>query len=166
MTQPKIQARTTMYKGIRMRSRLEADFAGFLDRSGAEWEYEPLCFAGPDGQWLPDFRVTYNEDRIYFEIKPESLLEGDVDAVLTQMTVAWLTEPGAILQLMVWVYDDPSSSYTFMGFPPGKGESFTWWCGQGSAEMTAWPGMGQLEQAIEEVRREREAAEQDGPESS
>ena len=22
------------------------------------WEYEPTCFAGPDGQWLPDFRVA------------------------------------------------------------------------------------------------------------
>ena len=26
-----IKARTTMYRGIKMRSRLEADFAGFLD---------------------------------------------------------------------------------------------------------------------------------------
>ena len=122
MTQPKIQARTTMYKGIKMRSRLEADFASFLDRSGAEWEYEPICFAGPGGQWLPDFRVAHNEDRIYFEIKPESLPRRRRRCESsTQMTVAWLTEPGAILQLMIWVYGDPASSYTFMGISGPQG---------------------------------------------
>lgn len=28
-----------------------------LDRQGWEWAYEPDCFAGEGGQWLPDFRV-------------------------------------------------------------------------------------------------------------
>ena len=71
-----IKARTTMYKGIKMRSRLEADFAAFLDQSDADWDYEPFCFAGPDGQWLPDFLVILNGHRIYIEVKPESL-DGD-----------------------------------------------------------------------------------------
>jgi hypothetical protein len=90
-----IKARPTLYKGIRMRSRLEADFAAFLDNTGAEWEYEPTCFAGPGGQWLPDFRVRRDGYNVYFEVKPDSLeIEDDViDPILERMKVAWLTDP-------------------------------------------------------------------------
>src|ERR1035441_10336982 len=104
-----IKARTTMYRGIKMRSRLEADFAGFLDRSGVEWDYEKPCFAGPDGQWLPDFRLPGAEVPVYFEIKPRSLLSDedfDVDTILERMSVAWLTDPAAILQLKFWAWGD------------------------------------------------------------
>ena len=52
---PNIPARRTVYKGIEMRYRLEADYASALDRDDQPWKYEPKCFAGPDGQWLPDF---------------------------------------------------------------------------------------------------------------
>ncbi|WP_067483806.1 hypothetical protein [Actinomadura hibisca] len=78
MSKP-LKARPTMYKNIRMRSRLEAGFAAWLDNSGLVWEYEPCAFATQEGQYLPDFRVT---DMVatwlpapvtaYIEVKPES----------------------------------------------------------------------------------------------
>lgn len=105
-----IKARPTLYKGIRMRSRLEASFAAALDHHGLSWEYEPTCFAGPDGQWLPDFRLTTWED-CYIEVKPPSLLTGDaqdrisdISKILTQMSVAWLSEPETPIELVVWKY--------------------------------------------------------------
>ena len=41
----------TMYRGIRMRSRLEAKWAYFMDGLGWKWEYEPIDLNG----WIPDF---------------------------------------------------------------------------------------------------------------
>ena len=54
------KARPTIYKGIHMRSRLEATFAQHLDHSdcGRHWRYEPECFADETGQYLPDFYAT------------------------------------------------------------------------------------------------------------
>lgn len=48
-------ARPTIHNGIQMRSRLEAGFAQWCDRSHIEWEYEPHALSGDGGQWLPDF---------------------------------------------------------------------------------------------------------------
>lgn len=78
MTKP-IKARPTVYKGIRMRSRLEAGFATWLDENDFEWEYEPCAFATERGQYLPDFRlrnvfVTWAPEpvTVYIEVKPDS----------------------------------------------------------------------------------------------
>lgn len=157
----KIKARTTMYKGIQMRSRLEADFASFLDRTDAEWEYEPVCFAGPDGQWLPDFRISRRGQRSYVEVKPESLLDGDIDQTLEQMSVAWLTEPDVILELAIWRFGEPHRSVFFTGKPQDEDDDFVWWFGEGPGPSYAWLGMGQLEQAIEQVRQEKADAAQE-----
>lgn len=51
-------ARPTVYRGVRMRSRLEAQFAQVLDKAQFEWEYEPECYADQTGQYLPDFKVS------------------------------------------------------------------------------------------------------------
>lgn len=69
----RLKARPTLYRGIQMRSRNEAGFAQWLDRHFWNWEYEPDCFADPTGQYLPDFRVLFNErpgSGIYVEVKP------------------------------------------------------------------------------------------------
>lgn len=56
---PPLKARPTTYKGVRMRSRLEAGFAAWLDDAGVEWQYEPECYSAPElGQWLPDFLIS------------------------------------------------------------------------------------------------------------
>lgn len=142
-----------MYNGIKMRSRLEADFAAFLDRSGADWEYEPVCFAGPHSQWLPDFRITENEKRIYVEVKPASLLGEQIDPTLERMTVAWLTEPTAILHLALWPFGEPVRSVNIMGIPHEDGDADDepiWWHSEGAGETIAWPGMGQLARWIDD----------------
>lgn len=52
-----LRARPTTYKGVKMRSRLEAGYAQWLDRWDFTWEYEPECFASERWQYLPDFLV-------------------------------------------------------------------------------------------------------------
>jgi hypothetical protein len=153
---PAIPARPTVYKGIKMRSRLEADYASALDRDGETWEYEPTCFAGPDGQWLPDFRV--GQYGAYVEIKPAYLIEWDgpeprdtwnrVDEILERMTVAWLSEPDAILQLIFWTYgaeqvEAPLSILAAHGHGP--------WVINTASTLDLpllWPGMGQYDAAV------------------
>lgn len=73
-----IPARPTVYKGIKMRSRLEAGFARWLDSwPFLRWQYEPCAFGSTKGQYLPDFvaegfRCAWQDGihRFYFEVKP------------------------------------------------------------------------------------------------
>lgn len=111
MTEASTRARPTLYKGIRMRSRLEADYARYLDAGPGEWKYEPVCFAGPAGQWLPDFWFSCEKiPSAYVEVKPLAWLsplagetERDhqlrIDELLLRMTMAWHSEPDATLFL-------------------------------------------------------------------
>lgn len=152
MSKIHIPARPTVYKGIQMRSRLEADYASALDRDGETWEYEPTCFAGPDGQWLPDFRIGY--DGIYVEVKPAYLIARDtsdildvydrVDKILRQMTVAWLSEPQAAIQLIFWEYgrEQVEAPLSIMG-TPGAPSWLTYTPGTLDLPLL-WPGMGQM----------------------
>jgi hypothetical protein len=49
----RIKAVPTVYRGIRMRSRLEARWAAFFDLCNWRWRYEPYLLPG----WLPDFEL-------------------------------------------------------------------------------------------------------------
>lgn len=123
-----IKARPTLYRGIQMRSRLEADYAASLDRGEVEWEYEPVCFGGPDGQWLPDFRILRHGSVAYIEVKPRTLPDDQWEAILTRMTVAWLTDPRAYLNLVLWSYGDPARHISFVGLPAHAAQDgITWW---------------------------------------
>lgn len=148
-----IKARPTLYKGIQMRSRLEADYAAHLDQTSDTWEYEPTCFAGPGGQWLPDFRVPGSRTTILQEIKPASLLkpragEGEygaicrMDPILKRMTVAWESEPEACLELVFWTYGAQEPDVLVIGLP-----GLPWQACAGSSLLLMWPGMGQLADA-------------------
>jgi len=104
--------RPTIYKGIRMRSRLEADFARWLDGPigkqffHAPWKYEPQCFANEDGQYLPDFGLTRADGKhLYLEIKPENFPRTDALNVLPQMEIIRESEPEADLGLIFWTYE-------------------------------------------------------------
>lgn len=67
-----IKARPTIYKGIQMRSRLEAEYAQHLDAQGLDWKYEPMCYASHAGQYLPDFEVQQPySGRSFVEVKPD-----------------------------------------------------------------------------------------------
>lgn len=73
-----MKARPTVYNGVKMRSRLEAGFAAWLDSEGHGWDYEPHAMATPEhGQWLPDFVIHKVLDEwhavireVYVEVKP------------------------------------------------------------------------------------------------
>lgn len=48
----------TVYRGVRLKSRLEADATFLLDRLDLSWEYEPQSFLLPNGtHYMPDFWV-------------------------------------------------------------------------------------------------------------
>lgn len=121
MTQ--LKARPTTYKGVEMRSRLEAGFAAWLDGHKVEWEYEPRAFASGAGQYLPDFRVqgvldvrSRSERPAYVEVKPRQPDPGSLTdaircqaddpmsqmaAIARKMAVIWESEPDALL-LLAW----------------------------------------------------------------
>lgn len=60
----KVEAKQTVYAGIRFRSQLEATWAAFFDEFGWAWRYEPEDRAHPG--WLPDFEVC----GVLAEVKP------------------------------------------------------------------------------------------------
>jgi len=148
-----IKARPTLYKGIQMRSRLEADYAAYLDRTGAgDWDYEPECFAGPRGQWLPDFRRNFPETGgayvEYVEVKPARILadslESDdlkpVEDILWRMTQAWWSNQRAILVLDFWEYGNAEPMATIVG-TISKYSDHGWELRAPSlADALIWPG--------------------------
>lgn len=91
-----LTARETHYKGIKMRSRLEATFAAACDRKALTWTYEPRCYASDAGQWLPDFEITYDGRSCFVDVKPPT---GDWAWFLPRMEIAWQSEPDAVLML-------------------------------------------------------------------
>lgn len=86
-------ARPTTYNGIRMRSRLEARFAAFLDRTRWDWDYEPRAFASESGQYLPDFVLNLPLP-VYLEVRGQ---EPDMAAALERMRIIHKSEPKALL---------------------------------------------------------------------
>lgn len=89
-----INAKPITYRGIAMRSKLEAEFAWYLDECEFTWEYEPRIF-GPVGEgYMPDFYIQENGDRCYVEVKPT--LER-ANAAKDRMKVIWKSDPDAIL---------------------------------------------------------------------
>jgi hypothetical protein len=102
-----MKARPTIYRGVRMRSRLEAKVAAWLDAQRLRWEYEPDCYGDQDGQYLPDFRLSVvyalgRRRRLYVEVKPAQQGPGEgrpveVWAELAAMRPIWGSEPDAML---------------------------------------------------------------------
>lgn len=91
-----IPARPTIYRGIRMRSRLEALWAAELDLVyPGRWQYEPICFADGFGQYLPDFGLDMGTP-VYIEVKPPGI---DPAGQLARMSPIWASEPEAELWL-------------------------------------------------------------------
>jgi hypothetical protein len=131
-----------------IRSRLAADYAGYLDRHGTTWEYEPERFTGDGLQWCPDFHETKDNRDALVEIQPDSLLdrkygvhnEAQIDEILTRMSVAWLSRPDAWLELVFWscgaskatmrICAERGMPWIIYGLYPGL--------------HPLWPGMGQF----------------------
>lgn len=124
-----LRARPTIYAGIKMRSRLEASFAAILDRYQLQWEYEPMCYASPRGQYLPDFRVhslfapygpecDVRDVPCFIEVKP---YVEDERILQRRMEIIWATEPRAELML---VFGDDREMYVAHGY---EGDGGAWY---------------------------------------
>jgi hypothetical protein len=99
-----MKARPTFYRGIRMRSRLEAHVARWLDThpNPLPWEYEPVCFAGTIGQYLPDFVLHHPTFDSYIEVKPLTVSEEELEDTMRRMPVIWESQPRALLAIQLW----------------------------------------------------------------
>ena len=98
-----LQPRPTTYKGVHMRSRLEAVHAQWLDCHAIRWAYEPECFADETGQYLPDFELLSDHPgRDFVEVKPNAEA---AQQSLPNMHRILSTHPDALLFAMVNVGD-------------------------------------------------------------
>ena len=124
----RLAARPTTYKGIAMRSRLEARYAAWLDKLHMRWEYEPRAFADATRQYLPDFLIhdvviLGSPRRLYVDVKPtEAHATGPLRH---RMAVIWESDPDCFLAV-----EAPDSS-TLLMFPPclkafDNGARFVW----------------------------------------
>lgn len=136
----KYQARPTVYRGIRMRSRTEAQFAVWLDSlvaaaPGCSWEYEPYAFGSPRGQYLPDFHLTLGPEimpepsSVYIEVKGIVTSPQDLLTIQTKMEIIWDSEPDCELWIMVrdgrvWGRDQEMPSWAFRP-PPSELSEWT-----------------------------------------
>ena len=86
---------------------MEAEYAADLDRcipteslTLVRWDYEPVCFAGVGGQYLPDFRIDFRAahglHRVYVEVKP---VIDDPEPLMRRMEIIWESEPDVQLTL-------------------------------------------------------------------
>ncbi len=88
-TQKSIVAIPTVYKGIQLKSRMEAQCAYLFDKLGWAWEYEPKSFLLPNGLayrpdfWLPQ-QKTFFECRGYKSDKGFKQISGFASFVRTQ----------------------------------------------------------------------------------
>lgn len=132
-----ITGRTTLYRGIKMRSRLEADFARFLDQGSGKWQYEPECFADETGQYLPDFliesgvAVTTADGTsaplrpLYVDVKPLSFSYTEGIALSKRMEIIWSTYPDVALQVSWREYGVDKNRASLFTF--GKGHTWDYW---------------------------------------
>jgi hypothetical protein len=85
--------RPTIYNGIRMRSRLEAEFARWLEINGpGRWTYEPEAYSNINGTYLPDFAIDGYQ---FAEVKPANHTEWD--ATFRKMHIILSSVPDAVL---------------------------------------------------------------------
>jgi hypothetical protein len=90
-----IDSEPTEYRGIHMRSKLEAAFARHLDRLGVDWTYEPELFGRRGEGYLPDFRlIDARGGSCYVELKPT--IE-QAEAAQMRMEIIWQSHPEAVL---------------------------------------------------------------------
>lgn len=117
-----MRARPTTYRGIRMRSRLEAAYAASL-HGLATWEYEPECFADETGQYLPDFRVWWGtEDFTYVEIKPTPQ---QVGPAARRMDIILASHPDACLNVTIPTGTWPNVDFVSAAWRAGAGGRWT-----------------------------------------
>ncbi|HLW03107.1 MAG TPA: hypothetical protein VKT82_30950 [Ktedonobacterales bacterium] len=103
------QAIPTLYNGIQLKSRLEADTAFLLDGIKCTWEYEPCSFLLPNGNhYQPDFWLP--EQRAWVECRGYSTLEGEQQIAGFKQWI-WQERIGPDMQRKVdWSWYDPATA--------------------------------------------------------
>ena len=94
-----IAARPTTYRGIQMRSRLEATVAAQFDRWRYDWAYEPRAYGSKAGQYLPDF-VLFVNGRPASVVEVKGRIAGEAFQILDRMEIVWDSEPDVFLVLI------------------------------------------------------------------
>lgn len=96
-----MRPRRTVYRGILMRSTLEAHVARTLDTiPGISWEYEPARYIDRTGDYLVDFVVRGLPCHLFLEVKgPPQSAEQRADT-LRRMLRVWGSAPEA--GLTIW----------------------------------------------------------------
>lgn len=64
-----LEPKPTVFNGTLYRSRLEARTAVWLTSMGWFFEYEPTWDEHPSGRYLPDFRVMFEDEWTWLEVK-------------------------------------------------------------------------------------------------
>lgn len=86
----------TLYKGIRMRSGLEAEFARQLDEAGLIWQYEPKMFRLSWCTYRPDFYLpeidTWVECKGWMSKEAGRKVESFREETGLTLSVVWWTE--------------------------------------------------------------------------
>lgn len=129
-----IAARPTIYKGIKMRSRLEGRVAAALDRKGIDWGYEGPAFGNEDRIYLPDFVLDYCDGDVhrlvYLEVKGIVRTAGELRLFQRRMEVIWESIEDAVL--MIW--EDLPQRRIWL-----------------ATQATGWVG-GEMEEMVEECK--------------
>lgn len=90
-----MRAIQTRYGGCYFRSRIEARWAVLFDELGILWEYEPQGFDLPSGPYLPDFRLHFGGNSVWWEVKGEHPTEKEMralyDLAIETETIAYIS---------------------------------------------------------------------------
>lgn len=120
MNTSRLKAIPTLYAGVQMRSKLEAEAAKLFDGLGIKWKYEPQGW-DCDGVWyLPDFYLP--AIRTYVEIK--GVFDGDAER--KAVALAWAANGlRRKKEVKLRVVDDPREFVVHEdAFPGGSWQDF------------------------------------------
>jgi len=134
----------TIYRGIRFKSRLEADVAAALDKTAVPWAYEPCTFAprvAGSVAWIPDFRIELGGVVMFVEAKPVDLLVPELARQVRRVAVAWETDPLVTVQLLCWKFGCGAELVI-----TGRGGKFTVTTGAEYGVIHKWP-LGGIQKA-------------------
>lgn len=101
-----IEARPTLYRGVQMRSRLEARVAEWMDAGGIVWQYEPRVYKVGAVEYLPDFQVG---ERTFVEVKPAIEARGTQIALSVRRAAYVLAE--CVPKALLWAVLSDGSGY-------------------------------------------------------
>lgn len=85
----RIAPKPTVYRGIRFRSRLEAQWAYVFDQLMWRWRYEPIDLLG----YVPDFILYGTDDnKVFVEVKPSEIYKDNRRTIIRKAKNAGIKE--------------------------------------------------------------------------